>query len=235
MIVLDHGDDLLLITQSDHAHLAAEILSVCRFPDLLDNPRRRDLLRATREHDSGWQGLDAAPPVGGYGRPYSFTELPGDMRRDLWERAVGLHWPADPYVALLILDHSLEIHSDRAGDETWDGWLEERRGLRTRLLDEATIDSQALARDYPFLRFADLCSLAVCSGEGNAFELLGVTGLADGARLRLGPFPLAGATSFELACRRIPRRSYPNTVTLGSELAAARWETRTVQVAPLHD
>jgi hypothetical protein len=52
-----------------------------------------------------------------------------------------------------------------------------------------------------------------------------------GDTIGLDPFPLAGATTFWVACRRIPARAYRGDADLGGELAAARWEERTVRIA----
>jgi hypothetical protein len=234
MIVVDEGDSLLLITQPDHAHLAAEILSLCRFPGLVEHPRRKAILRATREHDNGWQELDAAPPVDAAGRPRSFAELPDGMRRELWTRAVERFRQADPYVALLILRHSLETNSDRSGD-AWVSWTETATELQTELLDEIDVEQASLDTDYAFLRFADLCSLAICTHAGEPFEHLGVRGRPQGTTLRLDPSPLAGTTSFTISCRQIPKRVYPSTVALGLELTTAHWQTRAVRVAAFED
>ena len=53
MIVFREGDRLRLVTQPDHAAFAADLLSLFRLPDLVDHPRRADLLRAVRLHDNG--------------------------------------------------------------------------------------------------------------------------------------------------------------------------------------
>jgi hypothetical protein len=50
--------------------------------------------------------------------------------------------------------------------------------------------------------------------------------------LYLDPFPLAGATRFEIPARRIPKRLYAGDADLGGELAAARWGRLEVRVSP---
>ncbi len=51
--------------------------------------------------------------------------------------------------------------------------------------------------------------------------------------IALDPFPLAGATTFRVPCRRIPVRAYRGDADLGGELATARWEEMTVRVEEL--
>jgi len=50
--------------------------------------------------------------------------------------------------------------------------------------------------------------------------------------LRLSPFPLAGATTLQVPCRRIPNRPYRGDADLGGELATARWGELAVRVVP---
>lgn len=50
--------------------------------------------------------------------------------------------------------------------------------------------------------------------------------------LEIDPFPLAGATRFQIPCRRIPDRHYRGDADLAGELGAARWESLEVRVAP---
>ena len=61
MIVTTAPPGSRLVTQSDHARLAADLLRLFRLPELLEHPRRELLLRAIAEHDNGWWETDAAP------------------------------------------------------------------------------------------------------------------------------------------------------------------------------
>ena len=61
MIVTAAPPGSRLVTQADHARLAADLLRLFRLPELLEHPRRELLLRAIAEHDNGWWEADAAP------------------------------------------------------------------------------------------------------------------------------------------------------------------------------
>ena len=64
---------LLVVSQNDHAHFAAELLALWRADGLPDHPRRRRLLFAAREHDNGWRETDSAPFCDREkGRPHDF-------------------------------------------------------------------------------------------------------------------------------------------------------------------
>ncbi len=240
MIISHHGEELVCITQGDHAHLAAELLSLFRVDELIEHPRRSSLLRAVREHDNGWRELDAAPPAdAARGRPLDFRSVPSALRRHLWTRGCERLRDDDPYVALLITLHALHLHRDRVGDPEWDEWTETHEMARDELLDEVGVSAPEAAADHAWLRLADACSLAACEaagavGEsaGEAFETDGYRGLATFDTLQLDPFPLAGRTTLRVTCRRIPDSRYGDAPELGRALARARWGHHAVTVAP---
>jgi Protein of unknown function (DUF3891) len=237
MIVTQLGSDLRLVTQPDHARLAGEILSLWYRNALPTHPRREELLFAVREHDNGWWETDAAPRADpANGRPVAFPDLPDEERRTLWRRGTRRHAADRPWASLLIAEHGLRVHRDRRGDPAWEPFLAELEELRPELLSaaEATVESggEALEADYGWLELADALSLAACGPAGGVVERPGLEASWDGERLVLEPFPLAGATTFRVACRTIPDRFFRGDADLGGELAAARWTELAVRVVP---
>ncbi|MFL6192871.1 MAG: DUF3891 family protein [Thermoanaerobaculia bacterium] len=231
MIVVPEGPSLLLITQPDHAHLAGEILSLWRADGMPECPRRDDLLFAAREHDNGWREADAAPrwdPERGL--PHDFITLPEPERVEIWERGPCRFAADRPYAALLITRHALNLFSNRRGDEAWDGLLGFLEDFERGLLAETGAAAGELEADYRFLDLADLISLTACTRRREPAGRYGVAIEPGAGGLRIEPFPLAGATTFRVACRRIPRREYRGDADLGGELAAARWQEMTVQL-----
>lgn len=234
MIVSDHGDRHLLITQPDHAHFAAELLSLWRWDGLPSHPRRAGLLFAVREHDNGWRETDAAPRCNREtGRPHDFLSLPAGERIELWERGVSRFAGEHPYSALLIVRHAINLHESRRGKEGWQEFLDLLDELRRGLLETTGLPEEELESDYRWLDLADLLSLTICSRRPAAVERYGFRAvLEESGTLLLDPFPLAGATAFRVPCRRIPARPCRGDADLGGELAAARWEELPVRVAP---
>lgn len=119
MILRDQGDTLRVVTQTDHAHWAYLLLSA--WPALADHPRRAAILRATRQHDRGWQGIDASPVVDDEGRPHDFRSLPSGLREEVWKQTVDrARWPTetpsttegalDVWAEMLIAQHAWRIH-----------------------------------------------------------------------------------------------------------------------------
>src|SRR5437899_706682 len=117
MIVRQAGANLYLITQPDHAHLAARIIE--HAVALTAHPRRDAILLAVAEHDNGWAEEDAAPILNpATGQLADFINAPPVVRQRVWPRAVervGQH----PWTAALVAEHAVVVY-DRFRSE--DGW-----------------------------------------------------------------------------------------------------------------
>ncbi len=233
MIVVAEGPSFLLITQPDHAHLAGEILSLWRAGGLPDHPRRNDLLFAAREHDNGWREADAAPRWDAErGRPHDFITLPTRERIEIWERGACRFAAERPYASLLIARHALNLFGGRRGEEGWDRLLDFLEDFANGLLAQAGVEPETLEEDYRWIDLADQISLIACAQWRKPAGYRGIRIVpGGGGTVGLDPFPLAGATTFRVACRRIPARAYRGDADLGGELAAARWEERAVRIA----
>ncbi|RPH55558.1 DUF3891 family protein [bacterium] len=231
MLVTAEDSTLLLITQPDHAWFSGELASLWRTHGLPDNPRRGEILFAVREHDNGWREADAAPRCDPEtGRPVDFLSMPREDRIEIWERGTARFAGEHPYAALLITRHALTLHGDRRGQEEWKAFLEYLDDLERELLEATGVPEGAVAADYRLLDLADLASLAACNRWRQPFERHGLQGELRDGTLHLDPFPLAGATTFRVPCRRIPDRRYRGDADLGGAMAAARWEEMTVKV-----
>ena len=232
MIVVAEQETWLFITQPDHAAFAAELTSLWRAEGVPDHPRRADLLFAVREHDNGWREADAAPRWNRERRlPHDFLTIPRPARIEVWERGVSRFAGERPWAALLITRHARRLHRDRRGVDGWEDLLETLDELERGLAEATGATEEEIARDDRLLDRADTLSLAACSRWTDPFELHGVHAHVAGGTLGLDPFPLAGATTFRIPCRRIAIRDYGGDAALGGELAAARWSEMAVRVA----
>ena len=240
MIVTPVDGGLRVVTQNDHAHLAAAILALWHADGLPQHPRRRELLFAAREHDNGWRETDSAPFCDTEtGRPHDFLSLPHDERRRIWHRGPARYVEREPWAAVLITRHAQHLHRTYQGDESWRTLFAEWDERVDKLCEELSYGPDEVEADYRWIDLSDTLSLAVCAGWGvvtpmslecrgyRVEPLAGVDKINEISvnEIRVEPFPLAGATTFEVACRTIPDRRYRSAVDLGTELASARWGT----------
>lgn len=238
MLVTPHGDRRIVITQADHARLAASFLALFRLPDLLANPRRPELLRAVAEHDNGWWESDSAPELDpATGAPRDFRALGREARRAIWRRGVERFAGEAPYVAALLATHALRLHRDRASDPEWREFMAELAARRDELLELAGRGPVELAEDDAWLELADGLSLAACLAEASFAMGPGrrarCTRRVEGNELAIAPFPLAGATWFSVACRELPAVPAATPGELARRLATATWVELRIRLAPL--
>ncbi len=227
---------LLLISQPDHAVLAAELLALWRTDGMPAHPRRGDLLFAVREHDNGWREFDSAPAVDAVSRrPIDFLTAPAPTRMEVWRRGSERHAAEHPYVAALIAEHARRLLAAQRGTEPWTDlleWLDERQAA---WLAEAAMDEASLHADYLWLDRVDRISLFACGCAG----VVAPAGLslrrlepatADPVHIEVAPLPFAGATTFRVPCRRVPVRDYASDTDFAVEAAGARWQTLAIKI-----
>lgn len=89
MIRRDDGNDWLLISQVDHAHLAAEIARVWGNESVPALPLPGLLIPAIRDHDEGWRDWEGAPEIDPQtGTPRDFTEMQMNVATEIWSKSI---------------------------------------------------------------------------------------------------------------------------------------------------
>lgn len=222
MIVRQDGDRTLLITQPDHAALAARIMRAWKANGIGASGRRSDILMAIEEHDNGWREADQAPMLeAGTGKILDFVTAPDSVRRGVWP--LGIKRLAGTYGAALVAQHALHIYRRYKGEDAWDPFFAEMEKAREHHLSAAGIRHlDDLKRDYRFLRLADLASLTFCAGwtEPQTDDSgSGYTMRLSGNRLHIHPDPFEGA---EIALS-IPARRMPGTAFSSEADAQQAW------------
>src|SRR5688572_29016028 len=110
MIIRSTGPTRLLITQRDHASLAAHIMRHWRADGFPEKQRQHVILLAIDAHDNGWREIDASPLVDpGTGRILDFVHAPDHVRRGVWPRGVARLATA-PYAAALVAQHAIHVY-----------------------------------------------------------------------------------------------------------------------------
>lgn len=235
MIVRAEGDTLWLVTQPDHARLAADLMHAWQEDGLPVRPTRDAALFATLHHDDGWMAEDEAPQVDAEtGRPFDFIGAPTPMRHGVWRRAVDRLAPRSTYVAALVAQHALTIYRRFAADAAWRAFFAEMEQARDQwygagphaddraALDPAPPDRLAFLQDYAVVAMGDLLSLIFCNGWTTAFERDGYQIGLRGSRLEIAPDPFGGREiAFSVRARRVANRRYAKAEDLHQALAGA--------------
>jgi hypothetical protein len=219
MIIRAEGDTLLLITQPDHAALAARIIEFWSTDGLPENPRRADILLAVRAHDDGWCEVDRAPLVdSATGRLQDFMSVAAATKQGVWPRAVeGLR--ERPYAAALVAHHALHVYDRFRSDVEWMPFFDEMVSLRDQYLARSASASRAdLLRDYAFVRIGDLLSLTFCNAWSDAkTDEFGYVARLDGMTLRITPDPFDGQpVPLEITARQLPSRAFQSASDAGA-------------------
>lgn len=230
MIIRRQKQDLLFITQADHAALAAEILAPWQADGFPANPRRDAILLAAREHDNGWFEEDDATLVDPAGEPLDFVSAPVPVKHRIWPRAAARLARTDLYAAALVAHHALAVHGQQRTDPVWRGFLDRMSRIESDLLaqweqgDRPPNDNQKgpVPIDYRFLQAGDQLSLVFCNGWTAPFPRPGGHTILKGTTLEITPDPFDGARiPLRVPARRIAARAFAAPADLRAALDRA--------------
>jgi hypothetical protein len=221
VIVRRAGERLQLITQPDHAHLAARIMEHC--VPLAARPRRDAILHAIAEHDNGWTEEDSAPSVDpAAGTIVDFVSAPLNVRHRVWVQGVA-RLAQDPWVAALVAQHAVTVY-DRFRDQIeWTAFFAEMEAARDALLRRDRRPFGDLLADYAFVRLADLISLTFCTGWTDEQRFNDWTVRPFGTGVRVSPDAFGGKLiPMEITAKEIPDQPFRSDAELHSALSRAK-------------
>lgn len=104
MIVRPAGDAWLLISQVQHARLAAEIARNWHLPDELSG-LRECFLFAVAYHDEGWKTWERAPTIDEDGGPRNFMDMPMPVATGIWTDSINVAAKHSPLSGLWVSEH----------------------------------------------------------------------------------------------------------------------------------
>jgi hypothetical protein len=224
VIIRRVADSLQLIPQPDHAALAARIMREWQVDLFPESPRKGSILRATEQHDNGWDEIDESLVVDeATGELLDFIALPDALKRETSSRGIE-RLASDPYAAALVAQHRLHVYRRYADDPGWRSFFGDVAAARDAYLRAAgPIPLEQLLRDYTFVRAGDLASLAFCNnwtdveadGCGYAMRL-------EGQSMRIVPDPFGGRTiEIAIDAREIARQSFGSAADARRAVASA--------------
>lgn len=176
MIRRNADDDWLLISQIEHARIAAELAQAWRDPELTDFPRREELLSAIRHHDDGWAAWESAPTVNEAGEPRDFTEMPMQVATTIWTRSIDACTSRSAFGGLWVSRHFCYL-AERASDSRQssvdisaiDAFLANQAAMQNEWRERLGASSEVVPsieeRGYHWLQVFDRISLWLCCDD----------------------------------------------------------------------
>ncbi|TWU09023.1 hypothetical protein CA54_42630 [Symmachiella macrocystis] len=243
MIRREQGADWLIVSQVDHARLAAELAQVWRHSIASSWGISELLFHAVLKHDDGWRawetGLEIDPANG---IPRDFTEMPMDVASGIWTSSIETCATEHPLAGIWVsrhfcylAQHSLSSRADNAADVS-----AARRFLAEQEQSQQQLRSVSLqdvtAREFAnlselgvrFLRLFDGLSLWLCCAERSETSEIQCDGqsarfipYAD-ARIVIDPYVLTKQPlTLAVPARRIAARAYADNKDLRAAIDAS--------------
>lgn len=224
MIIRRLASSQQLISQRQHAALAARIMRHWQPDHFPESPRKASILNAVEWHDNGYAEIDETLVVDeATGRLLDFIEIPDALKRDTSLRGIE-RLTSDPYAAALVAQHRLHVYRRYHEHAEWHAFFAQVTAARDAFLGAAgSVSLDELLHDYAFVRAGDLASLAFCNnwtevdsdGCGYAMRL-------EGTSMSIIPDPFGGRTiAIEIDAREIGNQSFGSAAEAQRVVASA--------------
>ncbi|WP_227994918.1 DUF3891 family protein [Oceanobacillus sp. CFH 90083] len=227
MIIREHKEHFICISQADHAHLSGEILKHLDAVYFEHTPYQDSVIYAAYQHDIGWDMFDRQPFWNDkINQPYSFTDFPVIPKIVLYTHGINKVQENDSYAALLCSEHYKRFLADSSLPEA-KAFVHEETKRQERLISTLNdFDNENFVADYTLLQFSDLLSLFICMHEAgstdqdlhpffkeglslsnNASALPSAYSIswADKETISMKPFPFSSAVPITLKYKNIPK------------------------------
>lgn len=171
----------LLVSQLEHARIAAETAAVWNdeFGPLVEP--RDAFVAMVRKHDDGWAVWEQRPEVCG-GRPRDFMEMPLDEALAVYRRSIAVATTISRYAGTVVgahFRHLVQLSSEKhEAKHDWardvehlaEDFLDEQDGLRREFVEAAPSADRDRAeadveRGLHLLQFFDFASLWLCCAD----------------------------------------------------------------------
>ena len=177
MIVRKSPDAWLLISQVDHAVLAAEVAAAWR-PDASLTGQLSEFAYAVKHHDDGWSEWEQSPTVDPEGRPRDFMEMSMPVATRIWSDSIDVAAGESPWCGLwvsrhfchlaeLAIDHRTDSADRSAASQFVLDQEQNHREWRIAIGGEAIADGNSPMETAGLhgLQFFDRLSLWLCCSE----------------------------------------------------------------------
>ena len=224
MVIRRLGTSVQLITQPQHAELAAFIITNWCPDHFPSSPRKESILHAIEKHDDGWMEIDETPVVDeATGELVDFINVSDELKRYTSLHGIEL-LASDPYAAALVAQHRLNVYRRYANQADWKSFFTDVTKARDAYLHEAgSVSLEELLHDYNLVRAGDLASLTFCNNWLKAdSDACGYSMRLEGKSLIIIPDPYSGKKiDIEVEMREIGHQKFNSAEDARQVIASA--------------
>jgi hypothetical protein len=251
MIVRRVGQEVLLITQQDHAILSGQLASAWGNPRFAGPQPREEVIEAVVRHDDGWAEWDQALPVDSGGNPIDFLHAPPSEAIQIWSNSISTAATLGPMSGIIVSTHFSRLaewgirdswSAEERGDPTAQDFLDrqrnDRRKWRNRLDPKAR---EWVDYNTQVLRICDWISLVLCGVTEVGFRAAVIEspssesetefqmqGSEEEFTVKAWPFSHE-RFEFSIRCAVAPARTYSNSAELNAAIDSG--SVRSIHVA----
>lgn len=161
----------ILIAQTDHSILSAEIMEFWGNSDFNPPFPKEEVLFAIREHDNGWKEWEMHPKINSTDKyPINFIEMDYKDKAQIWRRSFLRYSKEHPYASSLIALHFDKFNTNVYKKNNYAARIlkyEIRefviKNLNLTDTDTPNLNNQII-NNLRFVQVGDLISLAICHG-----------------------------------------------------------------------
>jgi Protein of unknown function (DUF3891) len=256
MIRRNRANNWLLISQREHARIAAELADGWNDSEVIQFPHRSELLSAIRHHDDGWAVWESKPTINDDGEPREFTEMPMSDATSIWSRSIDIcadsvsGTVSSAYGGLWVSRHFCYLaegardsrHSTTDLDSI-DDFLSRQTSLQKSWRQQVgtSVENARACEEQGFhwLQTFDRISLWLCCADrSDRWDVALPSGYqtafvpqADGP-IALEPFPFREAVTLSVDCLRLPRQTLRDNEQLRLTIQEAQEQTIAWRLVP---
>ncbi|WP_017795509.1 DUF3891 family protein [Oceanobacillus kimchii] len=169
MIVREREDELILITQDDHAQISGDILDNWNLDHFQGEEWRDSVLYAAYQHDLGWKEFDRQPFWNDVtNQPYTFADFPNVPKTVLYKYGINEVEKVDLYAALLCSEHYKRFLANNTSLEA-QAFVEHEETRQERIIGTLpNFNKRLFEFHYGLLQISDNLSLFACMNEPGA-------------------------------------------------------------------
>ncbi len=243
MLVREEGAGALCIGQTSHAWLSGQLARAWGNEAFATPEPWEEVCLGAEQHDIGMAEWDLTPALDpGRGLPLDFMAMPVELHAELWRAAPEKLRTQSRYAALLCSMHATALYGRRERTPVVGELLDHHAAVQAGLLESLGEDPYRARRNQRLLWTWDWLSLSILLEWAPGTQATPTMPGAPDAELRLtaagqrgftlDPWPFAYE---EIALRAEGRRLRGPCATeaeLHAALAAAPWETLSVELRP---